>query len=151
MNERKFKVKVVASGSRVFIPIPFDPNEAWGARQRHDITGTVNGHTIRGPLKLDGADYCLLLGPAWRRDTGIGADQSVTVVLSPEGPQQDNMPADVVAALAAEPAAKAFFESIPTFYRRNYMRWIESARRPETRAARIAEAVALLKAGKRQK
>ena len=37
------------------------------------------------------------------------------------------------------------------FYRRNYVRWIESAKRPETRAARIADTVALLKAGKRQK
>ena len=35
--------------------------------------------------------------------------------------------------------------SIPTFYRKNYVRWIEAAKRPETRTKRITEAVAQLK------
>lgn len=51
----------------------------------------------------------------------------------------------------AEPEAKAFFDSLATFYRKNYIRWIESAKRPETRGARIAEMVTLLKAGQKQK
>jgi uncharacterized protein YdeI (YjbR/CyaY-like superfamily) len=75
----------------------------------------------------------------------------VSVVLGPEGPQQSNLPEDVAAAFEAEPEARAYFESIPTFYRRNYMRWIESAKRQETRANRVREAMELLKAGKRQR
>ena len=50
-----------------------------------------------------------------------------------------------------EPAARRLFESLPTFYRKNFLRWIESAKRPETRARRIAETVATLKAGKRER
>jgi hypothetical protein len=150
-STRRFKAKVAQSGGKCFVPIPFDPNEVWGEKQRHHITGTIDDHAIRGELGADGAAYFLNLGPAWRRDSGIEAGATVTVILSPEGPQQDNVAADIAAALGAEPSAQAFFESLPTFYRKNYMRWIDSAKRPETRAARIAEMVALLKAGKRQR
>jgi uncharacterized protein YdeI (YjbR/CyaY-like superfamily) len=40
---------------------------------------------------------------------------------------------------------------LATFYRNNYIRWIESAKRPETRRGRIAEMVDLLKAGTKQR
>jgi hypothetical protein len=150
-NARTFKATVVAAGSRVYVPLPFDPNTVWGAKERHYVTGNINGQTVRALISLDGNDYVLPLGPAWRRDAHIGVDDPVTVTLSPEGPQQGNLAADVTAALAANPQALAFFESLPTFYRNNYMRWVESAKRPETRAARIAEMIALLNAGKRQK
>ncbi len=150
MTAERFKTTVAKTGTRTFIPIPFDPNKVWGVKQRHHITGSVNGCKIRGSLGSDGKQYFLPLGAAWRRDNGLDAGDAVQVELSPEGPQLDAMPADVAVALGAEPQARAFFEGLATFYRNNYMRWIESAKRPETRAKRIAEAVALLKAGVRQ-
>jgi hypothetical protein len=151
MASKTFVATVIGKCFAVYINIPFDPNEAWGAKQRHDVTGTINGNTIRGPLISDNGEYFLSLGPAWRRDNNLDIGDSVTVVLDAEGPQLDNLPPDVAAALTAEPTALEFFGSIATFYRKNYMRWIESAKRPETRAARITEMIALLKAGKREK
>ena len=61
------------------------------------------------------------------------------------------MSPDVASALDAEPKAKAFFESLATFYRNTYIKWIESAKKPETRTARIKEMVKLLKADRKQK
>src|SRR5207247_7541929 len=151
MNTRKFRTTVTVSGSRVFVPIPFDPNEAWGTKQRHYITGTINGCAIRGSLGSDGQSYFLPLGAAWRRDNEIEAGESITVVLSSEGPQQESLAEDIASELASEPVALAFFNSLATFYRNTYIKWIESAKRPETRAARIGEMVSLLKAGKKQK
>jgi hypothetical protein len=73
---------------RAVIPIPFDPDEAWGAKAQHP------------------------------------------------------------AALAANPAAAAFFDTLAQFYRKAYLRWIDGTkRRPDLRAARIAEVVNLLEAG----
>ena len=151
MTPQSFKAVVSKSGSRVFIPIPFNPNEVWGVKQRHHITGTVNGYGVRGSLGSDGKQYFLLLGAAWRRDCNIDASSKVDVVLSPEGPQSESLSADVARALDAEPQAKAFFESLATFYRNTYIKWIGSAKRPETRTARIKEMLELLKAGKKQK
>ena len=151
MTTQSFKAVVSKSGSRVFIPIPFNPNDVWGIKQRHHVTGTVNGHGVRGSLGSDGTHFFLLLGAAWRRGCGIDAGDHAEVVLSPEGPQSEGLSQDVAAALEAEPKAKAFFESLATFYRNTYIKWIESAKKPETRAARIKEMVELLKAGKKQK
>ncbi len=72
------------------------------------------------------------------------------VVLAPEGPQAEDIGPDFAAALGAEPAALGFFLGLPTFYRRNYARWIGGAKRAPTRAARIAEAIRLWRAGQRQ-
>ena len=151
MTTQTFKTVVSKSGSRVFIPIPFNPNDVWGVKQRHHVTGTVSGHGVRGSLGSDGKQYFLPLGAAWRRDCGIDPGDNVDVVLSPEGPQSAALSADVVAALDAAPQARAFFESLATFYRNTYIKWIESAKKPETRNARIQEMIELLKAGKKQK
>lgn len=148
---QEFTTIVQKAGSRVFIALPFDPQTTWGAKQRHHVRGTINNLTIRGSLGSDREHYFLLLGAAWRRDNGIEAGATVRVILAPEGPQQDLLASDIAEALAQEPAAAEFFAALATFYRNNYVRWIESAKRAETRSARIAEMVALLKAGKKQK
>jgi hypothetical protein len=151
MTTQRFKTIVTKAGSRTFIAIPFNPNEVWGVKQRHHITGTVNGCAVRGSLGSDGSQYFLPLGAVWRRDNRVAAGAEVNVMLKPEGPQTDALAPDMLAALASEPEARAFFESLATFYRNGYIRWIEGARRPETRQARIAELLSLLKAGKKQR
>ena len=151
MSTQQFKTVIARSGSRTFIPIPFNPNGVWGAKQRHHITATINGFRVRGSLGSDGTQYFLTLGAAWRRDSGLDTGSSVEVVLSPEGPQSEGLSPDVASALEAELQARAFFESLATFYRNTYIKWIESAKRPETRTARIKEMIELLKAGKKQK
>jgi hypothetical protein len=151
MTAQRFKSVVTNVGSRTFIAIPFNPNEVWGVKQRHHISGMINGCRVRGSLGSDGTQYFLPLGAAWRRDNGIAAGAEVEVELMPEGPQTDTLAPDSVAALATEPEAQAFFESLATFYRNGYVRWIERAKRPETRQVRIAELLSLLKAGKKQR
>ena len=151
MTTQRFKTTIVTSGTRALIVIPFDPNDVWGVKQRHYVRGSVNGCQVRGALDSNGTRFFLPLGPAWRRDQNLEAGATVDVVLSPDGPQSASLSPDVAGALDAEPEAKAFFDSLATFYRKNYVRWVEGAKRPETRSARIAEMVRLLKAGQRQK
>jgi len=151
LSTQRFQTVLVQSGTRTVIRLPFDPPQVWGARQRYHITGTINGRVVRGPLASDVTGYFLPLGPAWRRDNGLEAGATVEVVLAPEGPQSELLAQDLTRALAAEPQARAFFDALPTFYRKNYMRWIDSAKRAPTRAARIAEMVRLLKAGQRER
>jgi Bacteriocin-protection, YdeI or OmpD-Associated/Domain of unknown function (DUF1905) len=151
MTTQRFKTIVAKTGSRTYIGIPFNPNEVWGFKQRHYITGSINGCPVRGSLGSDGSQYFLPLGASLRRGSGVEAGAEVAVVLAPEGPQADVLASDILAALDSEPEARAFFESLATFYRNGYIRWIESAKRPETRQARIVELIRLLKAGKKQR
>ena len=151
MTTQRFKTIISKSGTRTFVVIPFIPNEVWGVKQRHYVTGTVNGYGVRGSLGSDGKQYFLPLGAVWRRGCGLETGSDVEVLLSPEGPQSESLSSDVASALDNEPQAKAFFESLATFYRNTYIKWIESAKRPETRAIRVNEMIELLKAGKKQK
>jgi hypothetical protein len=133
---------------RVLVPVPFDPDQVWGSKPEHRVAGTVNGMAVRGDVEALGDGFGILLGPAWRRDCGIEPGAEVAVVLFPEGPQRDDLAPDVRAALDADPAAGAFFDGLAQFYRRAYLRWIDATkRRPDVRAARIAEVVDLCRQG----
>jgi hypothetical protein len=135
----------------VAIRVPFDPSAAWGPKDQHHVTGTIEGWSVRGTVIAVGHEHYMLLGPAWCRDPRVGAGAHVTVSLSPEGPQVASLPTDFRAALDAEPEARRFFEALATFYRKGYVRWMEGAKRPETRSKRIDETVAALKAGRKQR
>lgn len=146
----RFQALVLADGPGARIELPFDPHVLWGRRERHHVAGSVAGHPWRGPLREAAGRSSVALGPAWLRDNPLAPGSSVEVVLTPEGPQPEDIGPDFSAALRAEPTALAFFLGLPSFYRRNYARWIGSAKRAPTRAARIAEAIRLLRAGQRQ-
>jgi Bacteriocin-protection, YdeI or OmpD-Associated/Domain of unknown function (DUF1905) len=145
---------VVAAGSRgsAVIAVPFDPDEAWGAKADHPVGGTIEGRHVRGRLSQTGSGWVLTVTPMWLRDTGVTIGDDVTVELAPEGPQRGDLAEDIAAALTANPAAGAFFDTLAQFYRKAYLRWIEATtRRPDLRAARIAEVVGLLAAGIKQR
>ena len=153
IGQWEFRAKIDGSDkSRVYVLLPFDPGDAWGARLRYDVGGTINGMKIRGRLEQSGRGYFLPLGPAWRRDTGLKPGDSVSVVLKEERPPRANLASDVEAALDAEPEAGWFWDALAGFYRNGYLRWIDATRRrPEMRAERISELVGLLEAGHKQR
>jgi len=57
---------------------------------------------------------------------------------------RDPVPPLILRALAAHPAARNFFRELAPTYRRDYVRWIVEAKRPETRQRRLEEAIRLL-------
>lgn len=150
-GQQTFETTIGQEGKFTFVALPFAPREAWGARPRFYVTGTINGHPVRGTLGAQGQAYFLRLGDAWLRDSGVTVGDAVTVTLALEGPQEDNLAEDILAALSVNEKAKTFFDGLPTFYRKNFIRWIESAKRDDTRANRIAEMVRLLAEGKRER
>jgi uncharacterized protein YdeI (YjbR/CyaY-like superfamily) len=59
------------------------------------------------------------------------------------------LPAYIAKALKANSNAWKFFRELAPTYRRDFVVWIHTAKRPETRARRIRESIALLAAGKK--
>lgn len=147
-----FTATLVQHGTSAMIVLPFDPVALWGERPRYHVNGKINNVAVRGPLTVTDTKYVLKLLPAWVRDCGMTLNTSVTVTLDLEGPHEDNLADDIVTALKANPAAKSFFDGLPTFYRKKYIRWIDSTKRsPDIRAQRIAEMITLLAAGQRER
>ena len=153
MGSQVFRAVITADRSgRDVIAVPFNPDETWGAKADHPVGGTIDGRRVRGRLVADGSGWVLPLGPRWARDQGYTAGDRVAVELAPEGPQRGDLADDIAAALAASPAAAAFFDTLAQFYRKAYLRWIDATtRRPDVRAARVAEVVELLAAGVKER
>lgn len=61
--------------------------------------------------------------------------------------QASGVPGDLRRALDADEAAGAAFAALPPSHRRAYVEWIEEAKRPETRAGRIAGTIERLRQG----
>ena len=59
---------------------------------------------------------------------GIAVGSQVPVELSPEGPQRGDLAEDIAAALEANPAAGAFFDTLAQFYRNGYSRFTSTPR-----------------------
>jgi hypothetical protein len=135
-------------GNKARVPVPFDPNQAWGSKRQHHVNGTVAGMRVRVTIVQDDAGWSFSLSPARLRTCPVGPGDDVDVVISPEGPQRSDLAPDVSAALEANPSAGAFFDSLAQFYRNGYLRWIDGTkRRPDVRAQRIAELIGLLNDG----
>jgi hypothetical protein len=149
MGLRRYRATVVQLGrDRVVVPVPFDPDQAFGPKGRHHVAGTVNGMAVRAVIEATEGGFGFVLGSAWRRDRGVGPGDEVEVSLAPEGPAREDLPADLAAALEENPAAGEFFDSLAQFYRKGYLRWIEATRRsPQRRAVRVAETVRFLAEG----
>jgi hypothetical protein len=156
MHGRRFGARVTSDyGDRAVVAVPFDPDEEWGAKAYHLVGGSIEpagggscGRYLRGQITRDDQQWVFTLNPMWMRDTGVAVGDEVTVELAPEGPQRADLADDIADALAADAAAAAFFDTLAQFYRKAYLRWIDATtRRPDVRAARIAEVVGLLAAG----
>lgn len=130
---------------RVYLPLPAEPEV------RH-LAGTVNGMRYRGAVESIEGSPALVLGPAWRRGCGLEAGDHVDVELEAEGPQRHDLAPDLAAALNASPAAATFWDELAQFYRKAYLRWIDSTKRnPTLRKERIATVVALLERGVKER
>ena len=150
-SQRTFKgVVAVAANGAASIELAFDPAKEWGERPRYRVGGTINGMPVRGIASA--SDRKLILGAMWRRDCGLEPGDVVTVTLGLEGPQTADLDDDFAEALAAEPAAAAFFRDLAQFYRKGYLSWVNATRRkPEERVRRIRETVGFLKAGLKER
>jgi len=67
---------------------------------------------------------------------------------SGDAPARRPVPPYFLRALTAHPLARARFEALPPSHRRQYVAWITSAKREQTRERRLEQAVQMLIAGK---
>lgn len=150
---RKFRARAALKpAGGAIIQFPFDAEEIWGRRDRYHMTGTIEGVRFRIELLRREDAWVIDLGRKSGSAAGLQDGQQVTVEIWPEGPQRDELAADIAEALKARPRALATFEGLATFYRKGWLRWIDATkRRPDVRAERIAEMVRLVEAGHKER
>jgi len=82
------------------------------------------------------------------RDEIVSGAKPAKVAMTPKA--EIPVPADLAAALAANPRAKATFDGFSPSCRREYLEWIVEAKREETRAKRLAQAIEWMAEGKKR-
>jgi hypothetical protein len=138
-------------GTSTSITIPFDVQTAFGARGRVAVCGTINGHPFRSSVFRMGERTFMVVNREMRAGAGVEAGQTISVVMEPDTkPRVINPPADLARAIAADEAARATWEKLSYTHRKEHVRAVEEAKRPETRARRVEKSIALLAAGSRE-
>jgi len=129
------------------ITVPPDVLAELGGK-RPAVVVTIGDHSFRTTIGSMGGVAKIPLSAANRTAAGVSAGDEVDVEVVPDGaPREVEPPADLAAALAAEPGAAAFFQTLSATNRKLYVTWIESAKKAETRDRRVAESVAKLRDG----
>ena len=132
------------------LPVPDEVVTALGGGRRPAVRVVVGRHTYRSTVAPMGGRFLVPLSAANRTAAGVEAGQEVDVRIElDEAPREVEVPADLAAAMAAEPAVSAFFERLAPSHRKEWVRWVTEAKKAETRSTRITKAVELLRAGQR--
>jgi hypothetical protein len=148
MAAKRFTVTLERVGkTATMFRVPFDLEEAFG-RARPPVLVTIRDHTWRTtPGVYDGVGH-IVVNRSVKAATGVDAPERVRVTMEVDTkPRTVTVPPDLAEALADDAAAKAAFGSLSFTHRREYVEWIEEAKRPETRERRIAGTVDRVKKG----
>ena len=130
------------------IPVPDEVIEALGSGKRPPVTITINRHTYRTTAVRMGGRFLVPLSAENRTAAGVAAGEDVTVDLEPDtAPREVTVPDDLAAAM--DDQARTAYDGLSYTHRKEWVRWVEEAKKPETRAARVEKTVAGLKAGKK--
>lgn len=139
-------------GGGVFVAVPFNVQEVYGTRGQVPIRATIDGFPYQGVLSPMGdGQHVLIIIKTVRGAIGKTWGDTVHVKLARDtAPRTVEVPDDFVAAMAAVPGLREKFEALAYTHRREYVQWIERAKKYETRQRRLEEAVALIQAGKKR-
>ena len=127
--------------------VPFDLKEAFG-RARPPVRVTIRGHTWRTTPGIYGGVGHVVVNRGVKAATGVDAGDRVRVTMELDTePRTVRVPADLRRALEEDEAAGKAFAELSFTHRREYVDWVEEAKRLETRARRIASTVERVQAG----
>ena len=131
------------------VVVPPEVVAALGPSKRPPVRATINGYTYRSSVASMGGRFMLGVSAEVREQAGVqaGDELDIDVELDTE-PRAVVVPADLTAALEANPAAKTHFDGLSYSNRRRIVLSIEGAKAAETRQRRIAKAIDALAAGR---
>jgi hypothetical protein len=150
--KRRFTVELERTGkTATMFRIPFDLAEAFG-RARPPVKVTIRGHTWRTTPGVYGGVGFIVVNRSVKAATGVDAPERVAVVMELDTePRRVRVPADLARALADDPEAKEGFARLSFSHRREYVEWVQDAKRPETRERRIEQTVERVRTGRSQR
>lgn len=139
-----------AGGGGGFVEVPFDVEEAF-ASKRPKVKAMIEGVPYRTTLMRMGSEHHILgVLKDIREQIGKTFGDEVTVTVEPDTePRLIEIPKDLMKELKKDKEARTFFDKLSYTHQKEYVRWVEEAKKEETRQNRIVKTMEMLKKGKR--
>jgi len=141
----KFSTTMFQMGNNTGIEVPADVLAALDAGKRPPVVVKVNGYEYRSTVAPMGGKYLLPFSADRRKESGIRGGDPIEVELTLDtAPRKVEVPDDLQAALDASPGAAAAWGELSYTHRKEHVRSVLDAKKPETRTRRIATILAKL-------
>ena len=140
-TQHKFKVQLLGQeGSSVAaLKPPFDVVEVFQRKGRVPVKGTINGFPYRSSLMNMGDGHMMVVNAELRAGAKCKAGDTVSIVMELDTEERTvELPAYLKKIIAACPNAKETWDKLSFTHKKEYVREIDGAKRPETRQKRIA-------------
>ena len=138
--------------SWAFLVLPPEVSKQLPRRGRTTVEGTINDCAFSATLEPDGQrGHWLTVSKELQDAAGVKVGETVTLAISPVKKEPEpEIPADLQAALAKTPDARAVWDETTTIARIDWIHWITSAKQAKTRTKRINDACEMLAGGKKR-
>lgn len=148
MKEYEFDAVLIKKEgmNATFIEFPYDVEKEFGTKGRVKVHATFDGAEYRGSLVKMG-HHCHILGVTQKIRKGINKSpgDTVHVVLKPDTKTRIvEVPEDFAELLNKCPEARELFDAMSYTHKKEYVNWIEDAKREETRKRRMQKAVDMI-------
>jgi Bacteriocin-protection, YdeI or OmpD-Associated/Domain of unknown function (DUF1905) len=128
------------------IEVPSSVVDALGAGKRPPVRITLREHTYRTTVARMGGRFLVPVSAEVREAAGVTAGDEIDVGIElDDAPRTVDVPADLAAALAEVPEAALAWEKLSYTHQKEWARSVEDAKKPETRARRVAACVEALR------
>jgi hypothetical protein len=134
-----------------FLVLPQNASAQLPTRSMTTVDGTLDGYPFQATLEPDGeGSHWLKVTRAMREAAGADVGDTATLEIAPVAEEPEpRVPADLRKALAATPEARTQWSGLTAVARRDWIHWITSGKKAETRERRITTACSKLASGKR--
>ena len=152
MSEQRSFTAVIqnAGGGGAFVEVPFDVEKEYGSK-KPKVKAMIEGVPYRGTLVRMGTEcHLLLILKGIREQIGKTFGDEVHVTLEPDTePRVVEIPKDLMKEFKKDKGARAIFDKLSYSHQKEYVTWINDAKKDETRQNRIHKTIEMLKQGKR--
>jgi len=153
MNRHEFEVTLLKPPDidGAYFIVPFNVPKVFGTKAQVKVRGTIDGYPYRGSIANMGEGHCMGVKKEIRQAIGKTAGDTVEVVMEIDTePRIVAVPEDFQQAMDNNPTVKEIFDKFSYTHKKEYVEWIEGAKRQETRESRINKAVEQIASSKKR-
>lgn len=148
----KFKARIEKPDDGMdtaYVKFPYDTHETFGAKGQVKVKAMFEGVAYRGVLANMGMGcHIIIVRKDIREKIGKKVGDTIDVSIEADTePRTLEIPSGLAKAFGKQPLASEFFDNLSYTNRKEYITWITSAKKDETRQSRLEQTIEKLLKG----